>query len=393
MATPTYLLRGHASDISALAFTWQNRVLISSDTDGFVIAWSVAHWRPLAVWKAHDKALIALAPLTPLLLLTHGRDGKLKLWNLSVLGAGELSVTTPIAEPQEQRQTPPLITEWLVNTLNFCGFAHLPLLQAENSAGGSDFTKWEGQIAVPSGIDPEAVSVITYPTPTRPMTIKPPAASKKGMVMAVTLFKSSMTLYLAAAYESGSIVLFHTPSLAFLSEISIHSQPPLSILFNPSTTTLHTSAADSLLTTTSLPSPPGTHLKPVLVDTKHAGQDSLRLRSDRKLLATAGWDGMARVYDAETLAELAVLKWHKGGVRSLAFAEVMGEDEVRAGVASVNRIAFGEGDQEKGTEVVEKKSQIGRRMVGIEDRQMKTYVKHWIAVGGKDGKISLWDIY
>merc|ERR1711939_357892 len=58
------------------------------------------------------------------------------------------------------------------------------------------------------------------------------------------------------------------------------------------------------------------------IDTKHAGQQGLSIRSDGRIFATAGWDARVRVYSAKTLKELAVLKWHKEGCYSTAFADV-----------------------------------------------------------------------
>lgn len=63
-----------------------------------------------------------------------------------------------------------------------------------------------------------------------------------------------------------------------------------------------------------------------------------------------------------------MLKWHKEGCYAVAFADVV---EEKAG---------------EGTEVVKK--------MGVkEERLWKAKTAHWIAVGSKDGKVSLWDIY
>jgi WD40 repeat protein len=48
--------------------------------------------------------------------------------------------------------------------------------------------------------------------------------------------------------------------------------------------------------------------------TGHSGQQSLRVRSDGRLLVTGGWDWRIRIYSSKTLKEVAVLKWHKQGV-------------------------------------------------------------------------------
>ncbi|KAJ8120994.1 hypothetical protein ONZ43_g2443 [Nemania bipapillata] len=59
-----------------------------------------------------------------------------------------------------------------------------------------------------------------------------------------------------------------------------------------------------------------------IIDTKHAGQQGLQIRSDGRIFATAGWDSKIRVYSARTMAELAVLKWHDVGCYATTFAVI-----------------------------------------------------------------------
>ncbi|CAN9223441.1 unnamed protein product [Alternaria alternata] len=96
------------------------------------------------------------------------------------------------------------------------------------------------------------------------------------------------------------------------------------------------------------------------VDTKHAGQQSLRIRSDGRLFVTGGWDSRIRIYSTKTLKEVAVLKWHKEGVYSTAFAEILTPEEAGHSSKAVNK----------------------RQM----ERDEQTRLKHWVAAGAKDGK-------
>ena len=52
-ATPTYVLRGHASAIHALYFYNENSRLLSGDADGWVVSWDTVSKRAVAAWKAH----------------------------------------------------------------------------------------------------------------------------------------------------------------------------------------------------------------------------------------------------------------------------------------------------------------------------------------------------
>lgn len=122
------------------------------------------------------------------------------------------------------------------------------------------------------------------------------------------------------------------------------------------------------------------------VNTKHAGQQGLDIRSDGRIFATAGWDSKARVYSCKTLKELAVLEWHKVGCYAVAFPDMKVLDE------SDRSSTPSEGTSPRTPNraiaaITQSRSLVKDRRI----RQATT--THWLAVGAKDGKISLWDIY
>ena len=210
-----------------------------------------------------------------------------------------------------------------------------------------------------------------------------------------------------------------------------HSQPILSLSVLPindnffSYTKYFTSAADSLITshTIPLPRPSLTELlftdseQPKVIDTKHAGQQSLSMRNDGKIFATAGWDGRVRVYSTKTMKELACLKWHREGIYAVAFAKIVGEkcDDLVGGRLDTDSVGgrrteecnsnHGECkigskiDGRTGWELTrgenrEEASVVGSNSMTVsEQRKQQTQYTHWLAAGSKDGKISLWDIY
>lgn len=81
---------------------------------------------------------------------------------------------------------------------------------------------------------------------------------------------------------------------------------------------------------------------------KNAGLNCVRIRSDRKIFTTGGWDGRIRIFSYKSLRPLAVLTEHKsGGIMDIAYSNDV--------------------------------------------------VNYWktpiMAAGGMDGKISLWSLY
>jgi WD40 repeat protein len=128
------------------------------------------------------------------------------------------------------------------------------------------------------------------------------------------------------------------------------------------------------------PAPPPTTVQPPhkTADTKHSGQQSLRVRSDGRILATGGWDMRIRIYSTKTLQEVAVLKWHKEGVYAVDFAQVLEAKDLTK-------------DKENGDgEIVKKETGLGKLQ---RQREQHMQLRHWIVAGAKDGKVSLWEIF
>jgi WD40 repeat protein len=57
-AQPSYILRGHTSQIHSVQFVRQNSRLLTGDADGWIVYWKVETKRALAVWKAHDGPIL-----------------------------------------------------------------------------------------------------------------------------------------------------------------------------------------------------------------------------------------------------------------------------------------------------------------------------------------------
>ncbi|KAJ4352327.1 Astra associated protein 1 Asa1 [Didymosphaeria variabile] len=137
------------------------------------------------------------------------------------------------------------------------------------------------------------------------------------------------------------------------------------------------------LTPTARPPPVTVQPAHKIINTKHAGQQSLRVRSDGRLLVTGGWDSKVRVYSSKTLKEVAVLKWHKEGVYAVSFGEVLGKEALEQHAAEQKAV-------EKGTEVAKRETGLAKLQ---RQREEALQLKHWVAAGAKDGKVSLWEVF
>lgn len=202
--------------------------------------------------------------------------------------------------------------------------------------------------------------------------------------MALSIFHHPQNSHLTviAGYESGHTIVFQYSDNSWhaLYRAQAHTQPVLSLDTSPSKDFYLTSSADAIIAKHPIPGSDelviksGDDVPLKILKTGHAGQQSLRMRNDGKIFATAGWDSRVRVYGSKAMKELAVLKWHKEGCYAISFADLA--DEVK------------EGD-DGGKELVKRVTTMTVR----EERLFKAKTAHWIAVGSKDGKVSLWDIY
>lgn len=289
------------------------------------------------------------------------------------------------------------------------------------------------------------VDIFHLPSQTRLHTVPGPGpATNTGMAMAVALLHLAARLTLVVGYESGhTLVTQLDPARGWrvLYLAHPHAQPVLSLALVPGHAFYLTSGADAVIAKHPLsslsaqPSPPTPrpdrpqptakipsgisanfaaqsaasssssanpppppsqqqqkqqkqHHEPAtqplkLVRTGHAGQQSLRIRSDARVFATAGWDARVRVYSVAGMRELAVLKWHKEGCYAVAFAEVVGDDGGQG--------EKGEKEETDGA-LVERPGR-GLPVSAKEKRVLLATRTHWVAVGSKDGKVSLWEIY
>ncbi|KAJ9216091.1 hypothetical protein DTO166G4_2335 [Paecilomyces variotii] len=443
-ASPAYVLRGHAAPIHALDFFAHNAHLLSGDADGWVIIWSLVTKRPIGVWKAHEGAILEAKGFYyeesgEMEIFTHGRDHKLRVWKTTAQDEKLLDKALPVDLKQgSQPGTGPkpwLLHSLAVNALNFCAFALCPLPKypkdkqaiisssaetsryQENSKEISPQRTPQGPvlIAVPNALNSGNIDVFHLPSEHRVSTITGDNTKETGMVMAVNLyFALNQDLYVISAYEDGQAMVHvrrdpaepggydgHVPSTPWkwqkIYASRAHSQPILSLDVSPARDFFVTSGADPFVVKHPIPTAVPTHLTgndmaPIkVVNDRHAGKQGLKIRSDGKLFATAGWDARVRVYTCKSMKEMACLKWHKEGCFVVAWANIYSDASSFSSQAEAIDNAAGEPTSGHYDVIQE---QGNRSLSAIRTQRLqKAQLTHWLAAGSKDGKISLWDIY
>jgi ASTRA-associated protein 1 len=294
----------------------------------------------------------------------------------------------------------------------------------------------------------DQIDIFHLPSQQRQHTLK--LGNEHGMVMALSLLAAQgSSLTVVAGYEDGLAVvatLTTQNDWTILYSAKAHSQPILSLDISPDITYFLTSSADAVIAKHPIPAlgsdqatasiqlaeptesvskseersmtqgtgrsllaaglqaqaqddPKGKTLSGQLVETplkvvntKHSGQQSLRIRSDGKIFATAGWDSRPRVYSAKTLKEVAVLKWHQSGCYAVALSTI-GLENSSESAGLTDKFA----PERPVAAQVETEAMIVQaappRTTVRSQRLASVQTTHWLAAGSKDGKVSLWDIF
>jgi WD40 repeat protein len=295
----------------------------------------------------------------------------------------------PAETGPEERSIPWLLHSLSVNTMNFC-----PLAVHVN---GMDSLF----VAAPSQVLGETL-IFSLPNDSAVHKVPPSTSIKPSMQMALKLcVLVDGSLCLLTAAESGAAIVqvlagddHKVWTTAYFHQA--HTQPVLGLDIASNLKAFYTCGADSIVAKHPLPSfatdkPSSSNA--VVIKTGHAGQQGLSTRIDGKIFATAGWDSRVRVYSAKSLKEVAVLKWHKEGCYAVAFGGI-------ETVQSNDTLQDDFKDQDPGASTVAETSELtlidGKEpgFVTVKQRrEQKTMQTHWLAVGSKDGKVSLWEIF
>lgn len=441
---PKAILRGHKVQVHAATFIRSNERLLTGDADGFVVAWDLTIMRPRGVWQAHENAILGISEWGTNKVITHGRDNKLIVWRLSVEDEDAMSTILPLDPAPEPRMKPWMLHMLEVNTMNFCSFASSPG-SAFGPAADSNLLVAVPNTLASEAVDvyslPSQSRIHTVKLgDDHGMAMALALVWLQNVLTLVAGYENGMAIVAQLADDNSWSVVYRS---------QCHKQPILSLDVAPNLEYFLTSSADAMVAKHPLPShqPEATsligdsaetdaskvepretpasdngrakqkadHGKPVsllsaalasqppvkppraarkcevqtqplkVVNTKHSGQQGLRVRSDGRIFATAGWDSRIRVYSAKAMREVAVLKWHPVGCFAVAFADITtGSSGLKADQIRVN-------DEEASSE-----TRIVPRVLDmtVKDRRMDQARRaHWLAAGSKDGKVSLWDVF
>ncbi|KAI4734050.1 WD40 repeat-like protein, partial [Aureobasidium sp. EXF-8845] len=191
--------------------------------------------------------------------------------------------------PVTPRHEPWLLHTISVNTLNFCSFSACEASPSEAAQLSFDAIDTTLLVAVPGDTEGD-IDVYSLPSKAKLTTVCAPKTPKLGMAMCVKVLIQDGQLVLIVGYESGYCCVWRyahdKDQWTLLSTTKSHSQPILSLDIAKSLRRYYTSAADASIASHSLTDL--TASQPMKTnETKHSGQQSLHVRSDERIFATA----------------------------------------------------------------------------------------------------------
>ncbi|KAF9951773.1 ASTRA complex subunit [Mortierella alpina] len=247
-----------------------------------------------------------------------------------------------------------------------------------------------------------------------------------ALMSATSKVETSALLHMVVGYEDGSVMLYQENSLSSKSglrssgakakrsmdvvwTVKCHREPVLGLDLSSDVRFAVSIGSDNALVKYNLFGAQQGVPEFTQVALKSNGVSEIKVRNDNKILALAGWDGRIRVFSAKTLKPLAVLKHHREGLYCLDTAQMQdvgGTSVPEAGSSSTaNRDEDEDNERqaEKSRELqdvtAEEESESGSESeddsdeeVALADRRWWSK-RHWIAAGGKESRISLWEIY
>ncbi|CDK25792.1 unnamed protein product [Kuraishia capsulata CBS 1993] len=338
---PSHISYGTGDDTHRLLTT----TLISADSQGWLIWWDLSTRRPLGVWRGHKEKVTTLIQLglewvsdaesttaSPKLgnmygkVLSHGKDGEMKIWSLFDLEnevvkfTGRLQRRLPLMTDDNQEQidklwpTPPVFYELPVNTLNFSNVAILGnTLITPASMDSNSFDIYtiplldSDKLQRPySSIEP--LELLRYQNRELPRETAIPDSEKGrdfGIIMRIEWIDETC---FAVGYESGHVITYGIVNGKLTMETldcSHYPSPIIALVYDSGRGVLLSSSSNDFISIQTI------QRSRVVIDvtktskkfkTHHKGIGHLTIRLDG-IVGLITWDGFMRCYEYDDNGE------------------------------------------------------------------------------------------
>jgi WD40 repeat protein len=321
---PATVLRGHNDAINALCFIklHDNPLhLLSGSSDGYINLWNIETRRLVKTFLGHNHSILSIQyHKNNNKVITFGRDGILKIWDIEILFAS--SDTT---QPLESYST---------GSFQFCNATCNKNTVEENDA----INIYNNLIMTPSMNDGE---ILIWDMRSRNLvsSIKSDSYGRNvGMVTSLLLQSTSKcinnnitsaSINLFAGYEDGSLSYIDLKQMKAVSNISLNQNPVLAIDMSKDGKFVMAAGADKEVNQIKVSNSTNTIKAKNNIILPNAGTGGLKYRCDGRIFVSAHWDNSVRIFQ-HNLKPLAVLRHHRESVFAVDFANYEGFSHIFA---------------------------------------------------------------
>ncbi|KAG9487517.1 hypothetical protein GDO78_007397 [Eleutherodactylus coqui] len=312
---PKFDLRGIGAQVNCLHFSCNvpkpcQPLLFSGSSIGEIHVWNLSTRRAESVLNGHGGNSVFWIHTLPdrERLMSQGRDLQICMWNLAE-GRKEVTESIPVGS---------------------VGFCNCSLLNTERSL-----------LAMP-GIESSQVYVMDMESKKIISSMTPTADCRWGMAMCMKLWQpnSGSSPLLFVGYEDGSIALWNVLEHRLMSSHIFHKEPVMSLDFDCENARGVSGSSENILNVWRLDEQQylKTYKEQEIVN---PGIADVKIRQDRKILATAGWDYRVRIFGWKKVKPLAVLQYHSATVHSVSFSDhTIPEERLLAAGSKDQRISL-----------------------------------------------------
>ncbi|KAL4233321.1 Guanine nucleotide binding protein (G protein) [Mactra antiquata] len=282
---PIYVLRGTDSPVAYLKFIDIDN-LLSGSYNGTIYIWCMDSKRIKYKISAHpDTSVLYCECIDKSCVITQGRSGVIKKWMITE-------------------------SEWKETGTLQClemGFCRCCIINNRTLAAPSSITS---EVIV---YDLDTLKVISQLSPDS-------SNGKLGMCMNIKNGDGNIDeRRILIGYEDGSIALWDLRNKKIVDKLKVHHDSVMCLDYSPDINKGFSGSVNEEIKSWTICENKLSELSSV--QTTNDGFNDVIIRSDGKILATAGWDGNIRVFGTKRLKPLAVLDYHKESVQCLTFSE------------------------------------------------------------------------